>query len=61
MTEKKLTKAQEKALKAIKMAEDMAALLAAVDGLKAEERNDKRVSHPVYMATQRIVGKTVPL
>lgn len=61
MAKKKLSKAQEEALAYIEAAETMEELQAAVSELSPEERNDKQVGYPVYEATQRIVGKIVPL
>lgn len=59
--EKRLSETQEGALQAIEVAEDMRALTLAVAQLSADERNDRRVAYAIYEATQRIVGKTVPL
>ena len=61
MTDKKLTKAQKDALAAIKSVQNMNELAEAVEKLTALERADKRVAHPVYLATQRIVALTVPI
>ena len=61
MAKNKLSKAQEEALAYVEAAETMEELRDAVGELSAEEKNDKRIGYPVYLATQRIVGQSVPL
>lgn len=59
--QKPLSKAQALALEALDFAQSLDELAAAMAALTPSERNDKRVGFPVYQATQRIVGRIIPL
>ena len=50
----------DKAIEAAGSAQSMAELQSAVSELKPKEKNSKAVAYAVWLATERIVGLSVP-